>query len=208
MKRKLIWALKDISFDVYEGESLGIIGKNGAGKSTILQILSGIIKPDKGSITTIKKNFHVSLLSLQTGFVGPLTGRENILLSGLFYGIHPCLLKEDLIDRVIEFSGIGSQIDQPVNTYSTGMRARLGFAVAIHAEPDVILIDEVLGVGDIEFKEKSSSAMREKISSDKTVVIVSHNQNTLQELCDRIILIEDGFSKMEGTPEEVFSSLA
>lgn len=203
MQRRHVWALKDVSFTVYEGESLGIIGRNGAGKSTILQVLSGIIQPDRGTITT-RNGCHVSLLSLQTGFVGPLTGRENIILNGLFFGIHPHKMKL-MLDQIIDFSGIRSFIDQPVNTYSTGMRARLGFAVAIHADPDIILIDEVLGVGDMEFKEKSTAAMRQKISSDKTVIIVSHNQATLTELCDRVILIEDGMTKMEGSPQEVFA---
>ncbi len=205
MKRKEIWALKDVTFSVYEGETLGIIGRNGAGKSTLLQVLSGIIKPDKGTITTAKKECHAMLLSLQAGFVGALTGRENIMLGGLFYGIEPRRMKE-MMDQVIDFSGIGTFIDQPVNTYSTGMRARLGFAVAIHSDPDIVLIDEVLGVGDIEFKQKSSAAMREKIASDKTVIIVSHNQATLSELCDRVILIENGKCTMQGAPQEVLAA--
>ncbi|MCL7487085.1 MAG: ATP-binding cassette domain-containing protein [Desulfobulbaceae bacterium] len=204
MKQKTVWALKDVSFNVYEGETLGIIGRNGAGKSTLLQVLSGIITPDKGTISTVKKNFNPMLLSLQTGFVGALTGRENIILSGLFYGIEPQRMQK-MLDKVVEFSGLGPFIDQAVNTYSTGMRARLGFAVAIHSDPDAILIDEVLGVGDIDFKEKSTVAMKEKISSDKTVIIVTHNPKTLMELCDRVVLIENGKSTMEGTAEEVLA---
>jgi len=204
MKRREVWALKDVSFSLFEGETLGIMGRNGAGKSTLLQVLSGIIKPDRGTIATAKKHCHATLLSLQAGFVGALTGRENILLGGLFYGIEPRRMST-ILEQVVDFSGIGSFIDQPVNTYSTGMRARLGFAVAIHSDPDIILIDEVLGVGDLEFKEKSTAAMKEKISSDKTVVIVSHHPATLNELCDRVILIEDGRSTREGTPQEILA---
>jgi len=201
MKRRLVWALQDVTFDVYEGETLGIVGKNGAGKSTLLQVLSGIILPDRGLITT-KKGCQISLLSLQAGFVQPLTGRENAILSGLFFGIQPRTMK-DMMDKIADFSGLGTYMDQPVNTYSTGMRARLGFAVAFYADPDIILIDEVLGVGDQEFKEKSEAAMRQKISSNKTVVIVSHNANTILELCDRVVWIENGASKMVGLPAEV-----
>lgn len=202
MKRREVWALKDVSFTVYEGETLGIIGKNGAGKSTLLQVISGIILPDKGEVTTNKHDFHAMLLSLQAGFVPPLSGRENIFLGGLFYGIEPGKMRS-MEQSIIDFSGLGDFIDQPVNMYSTGMRARLGFAVAIHADPDIILIDEVLGVGDIEFKEKSTAAMKEKISSEKTVIIVSHHPQTLKELCDRVVLIENGVSVLQGPPDAV-----
>jgi lipopolysaccharide transport system ATP-binding protein len=201
LRRRRVWALQDISFDVYEGETVGVVGKNGAGKSTLLQVLTGIILPDRGLITT-RKDCRVSLLSLQAGFVQPLTGRENAILSGLFFGIRPGTM-QDMMYKIADFSGLGTYMDQPVNTYSTGMRARLGFAVAFHANPDIILIDEVLGVGDQEFKEKSEAAMRQKISSNKTVVIVSHNPNTILELCDRVVWIENGASKMVGLPAEV-----
>ena len=201
LRRRRVWALKEVSFDVYEGETLGVIGKNGAGKSTLLQVLSGIILPDSGLITT-KKGCQISLLSLQAGFVQQLTGRENAVLSGLFFGI-PARTMKAMMDKIANFSGLGTYMDQPVNTYSTGMRARLGFAVAFNADPDIILIDEVLGVGDQEFKEKSEAAMRQKISSDKTVVIVSHNAKTILELCDRVVWVENGASKMVGPPAEV-----
>ncbi len=200
-RRKKVWALKDISFDVYEGETLGVIGRNGAGKSTVLQMLSGIITPDRGIMTT-KPDCQISLLSLQVGFVQQLTGTENAILSGLLFGIKPETMKR-MIPDVANFSGLGSYMDEPVNTYSTGMRARLGFAVAFYADPDIILIDEVLGVGDQEFKEKSAAALRQKISSNKTVVIVSHNANTILELCNRVVWIENGTSKMLGSPDEV-----
>jgi lipopolysaccharide transport system ATP-binding protein len=201
LRRRRVWALQEVSFDVYEGETLGVIGKNGAGKSTLLQVLSGIILPDRGLITT-KEGCQISLLSLQAGFVQPLTGRENAILSGMLFGIKPRTMT-DMMDKIADFSGLGTYIDQPVNTYSTGMRARLGFAVAFYADPDIILIDEVLGVGDQEFKEKSEAAMRQKILSNKTVVIVSHNANTILELCDRVVWIENGASKMVGLPAEV-----
>jgi lipopolysaccharide transport system ATP-binding protein len=200
-RRNKVWALKDISFDVFEGETLGVIGRNGAGKSTLLQLLTGILSPDLGVMTT-RPCCQISLLSLQAGFVQQLTGTENAVLSGLLFGIKPETMKNMMPD-VAAFSGLGSYMDEPVNTYSTGMRARLGFAVAFYADPDIILIDEVLGVGDQSFKEKSAAALRRKISSNKTVVVVSHSITTILELCDRVVWIENGASRMLGEPAQV-----
>jgi lipopolysaccharide transport system ATP-binding protein len=197
IKRSKFWALKDISFSIYTGETLGIIGKNGVGKSTLLRILAGILAPDKGKIIYYQDKVRISLISLQAGFVPTISGRENAILSGMLLGS----TKREIIsrmDKIIEFSELHDFIDQPVKTYSTGMRARLGFSVAFYSEPDVILLDEVLGVGDVDFRKKSTDAMKKRIKSNKTVVLVSHNVRLLREVCDRIVWIENGQSKVQG----------
>jgi lipopolysaccharide transport system ATP-binding protein len=179
------WALQDISFDVYHNEVLGIMGKNGAGKSTLLTLMAGIIGPSKGEVhSKINKAF---LLSLQAGFVPFLSGRENIIMSGLLLGMNRKEI-ESLSNKIIEFADIGEFIDEPVAVYSSGMKARLGFAVAINVHSDLVLIDEVLGVGDADFKAKSTKAMKEKIA-ETTTVIVSHSPETIKELCTRLIVI-------------------
>jgi lipopolysaccharide transport system ATP-binding protein len=197
---ELFWALQDVSFELYRGETLGIVGRNGAGKSTLLRVLAGIITPERGKV--VGNGYQASLLSLQVGFVPHLTGRENAILSGLLLGLHRREV-EAAINEIIEFAELAEFIDEPVRTYSAGMKARLGFAVAFQANPDVLLIDEVLAVGDAEFRKKSAAAMRERIQSDKTVVLVSHNAPTLRELCDRAVWIENGVSRAEGSTEVV-----
>lgn len=194
------WALKDVSFDLYQGETLGIIGRNGVGKSTLLRLLAGIIKPNQG--TYINRGYHAALLSLQLGFTYYLTGRENAILSGILMGLHKKEIKAKL-DTIIEFSGLREFIDQPIATYSSGMVARLGFAVAFQVNPDILLIDEVLSVGDAEFSQKSAKAMQERMRSNKTVVFVSHNAVLIQQLCHRTVWIEDGVSKAEGDTNSV-----
>ena len=197
------WALNDISFELFRGETLGVIGRNGVGKSTLLQVMAGIISPDKGVI--VRNDCSVSLLSLQVGFIPHLTGRENAVLSGMLLGIHRVDI-EKAMPEIIDFSGLGEFIDEPVRAYSTGMRARLGFSVSIQINPDVILVDEVLGVGDTEFRKKSNAAMRDKISSDKTVVIVSHDESTLKELCDRVIWVgNQGTNEIGGVDDVLLS---
>ena len=190
------WALKDISFDVYTGETLGIIGRNGAGKSTLLRLLAEIIEPDKGTIQ-FESGFRAALLALQVGFSGPLTGRQNIVMSGMLLGVKREVMLKGM-DSIIDMSALGEFIEQPVRAYSSGMRARLGFAIAIFSDPDVILLDEVLGVGDAGFKKQSSQLIKEKIHSDKTVILVSHSHTTVRNLCDRAIWIEDGVVVDEG----------
>ena len=196
------WALKDISFDLRRGEVLGVIGRNGAGKSTLLRVLAGIIRPDKGEV--INNGCQPSLLSLQVGFLPYLTGRKNAILSSMLLG-----LKYDEIERKIgmiaDFAELGEFFDQPISTYSTGMKARLGFSVAYHAEPEVMLLDEVLGVGDENFRKRSEAAMRERIRSDKTIVLVSHNPGTLRDLCNRVVLIENGVTTFEGETGEALA---
>tara|TARA_R110001583_G_scaffold98545_1_gene243591 strand:- start:150 stop:860 length:711 start_codon:yes stop_codon:yes gene_type:complete len=193
-------ALKDVSFSLYKGESLGVIGRNGAGKSTLLKLLAGVISPDKGQI--IHDNVSVSLLSLQVGFDGELSGYDNIYLSALLLGFKKNQV-DAILDNIIQFSELEDSIHQAVKTYSTGMRARLGFSIAYQLEPDVLLIDETLGVGDIEFKEKSIAAMKERIRSDQTVILVSHHGPTIKNLCKRAVWIEDGVTRMEGPSGEV-----
>lgn len=196
-----IWALKDVSLKLFAGETLGIIGRNGVGKSTLLLMLAGIIEPDLG---TIKKGpgLKASLLSLQAGFVGDLTGRKNIILSGMFLGLPRRSIKAK-IPEIIEMSELGEVIDRPVSTYSAGMKARLGFSIAVQIDPDILLIDEVLSVGDRPFQQKSKAILHEIISSHKSVVIVSHSPEILESLCDRLVWIEDGVSKAEGEPDDV-----
>ncbi|MGH8556556.1 MAG: ABC transporter ATP-binding protein [Methylococcales bacterium] len=181
--------LNDISFELYRGETVGIIGRNGAGKSTLLRLIAGILEADRGRI--INQGARVSLLSLGVGFAPHLSGRQNAMLSGMLLGLRRKEIARKM-DAIIQFSGLGNFIDQPLHTYSSGMRARLGFSVAIQVDPDVLLIDEVLGVGDEEFRVKSTAEMKRLINSDKTVVLVSHNPATLRELCDRLIWIENG----------------
>ncbi len=188
-KQHVFWALEDVSFQVFRGETVGIIGRNGAGKSTLLRILAGIVEPDRGNI--YRAELRSTLLSLGAGFDMRLSGRQNIYLNGLLLGMGKSEI-DTKIDGIIELSELESFIDQPVMTYSTGMRARLGFSIAYAIDPDVILIDETLGVGDARFQQKSSTLIKEKIRSNHTVVLVSHSLGLVRELCDRIIWIENG----------------
>lgn len=199
-KYETFCALKEISFDLYQGETLGIIGKNGVGKTTLLKILAGIFAPDEG---IVKNNgYSTCMLSLQAGFLPHLTGRENACLSGMILGMKWREIQERLAE-IKAFSGLGDFFDQPISSYSTGMTARLGFSVALQLNHDVLLIDEVLGVGDEEFRHKSTQAMKQKITSNKTVVIVSHVTPTIRELCDRVIWIDEGIVKASGNTADV-----
>jgi lipopolysaccharide transport system ATP-binding protein len=199
-KKRPFEALKNISFDIHTGESIGVVGYNGAGKSTLLTLISGIIRPDSGEV--INHGAKVALLALQAGFMMELSGRDNIILSGLALGFRRDFLLGKM-DEIIEFSGIRSHIDVAVRTYSAGMRARLGFSVAHILNPDVLLIDETLGVGDKNFRAKSANAMRAKIKSEQTVVMVSHNSDTIRDLCDRVIWLDRGTIIAEGTVNDV-----
>ncbi|MBR4178577.1 MAG: ABC transporter ATP-binding protein [Bacilli bacterium] len=198
---KLFKAVKGVSFEVPKGQILGITGKNGSGKSTLLRAISGIFSPDKGSV-----NLHgntVSLLSIGVGFQKRLTGYENIFLSGLLLGFTKEQISEKL-DEIIEFSELGEFIYKPVRSYSSGMYSKLAFSITAILETDIMLIDEVLSVGDIHFKEKSYNKMKELISdSDRTVIIVSHSTKTLVELCDKVIWLHEGLIKDEGNPETI-----
>jgi lipopolysaccharide transport system ATP-binding protein len=200
MRSSAFWALHDVSFDLKHGETLGVIGRNGAGKSTLLRLLAGILAPDTGEI--IRQTERVSLLALQAGFIPALTGRQNAILSGILLGLSKTEV-EARMDEMVRFAELEQFIDEPVRTYSSGMRARLGFTVAFQADPDVLLVDEVLGTGDASFREKSSAAMRAKIASDKTVVIVTHYPETVLDLCDRVVWVEKGVTVEIGEPQAV-----
>ena len=194
-------AVKGVSFEVSEGEILGIIGKNGSGKSTLLRALANIFSADEGSIDL--HGHSISLLAIGVGFKNQLTGRENIMLSGMLLGFSEKEVRAHL-DEIIEFSELGDFIDQPVRTYSSGMYSKLAFSVTAILETDIMLIDEVLSVGDEHFKKKSYAKMKELIAGkERTVVIVSHSLGTLQELCDRIMWMHDGIIKEIGRPKEV-----
>ncbi len=199
---KPFWALKDVSFDLHQGETLGIIGRNGVGKSTLLRMMAGIIKPNTG--TFVNNGYRASLLSLQLGFIPYLSGRENAILSGMLMGLRKKEIKAK-IDAVLEFSELGEFFEEPIATYSSGMKARLGFSVAFQVDPDILLLDEILGVGDENFRKKSTKVMQEKIRSNKTIVFVSHQAAMIKQLCNRAVWIEEGVSRAEGTPSEVLA---
>lgn len=191
-----VWALKDINFEVKRGEILGIIGKNGAGKSTLLKILSRVTSPSIGSIKT--KGRIASLLEVGTGMHPELTGLENIYLNGAILGMTKAEIRLK-IDEIVEFSGCQMYIDTPVKRYSSGMRVRLGFAVAAFLEPDILVVDEVLAVGDAEFQKKAIGKMQDISSSGgRTVLFVSHNMSAVRRLCTRAILLENGAIKSQG----------
>lgn len=194
-------AVKGISFYVREGEILGIIGKNGSGKSTTLNALAGIFSPDSGSIDL---NGHsISLLSIGVGFIREMTGRENITLSGMLLGFTEVQVKAKE-QEIIDFAEIGEFIDMPVRTYSSGMYSKLAFSITAILETDIMLIDEVLSVGDQKFKKKSYEKMKSLISNkDRTVVIVSHSIETLKQLCDTVMWMHEGQIKRIGDPDEV-----
>ena len=188
-------ALKSINLDVFSGETLGVIGVNGSGKSTLLKILARIYDPDQGSIKFATKK--VSLLSLALGFDSRLSGVDNIILSSMLLGASFSQAREK-VDDILEFSELGKYANNPVRTYSSGMRSRLGFAVALKMQTDVLLIDEALAVGDAKFKVKSEQAIVEKMNSRQTVVLVSHSAAQIERLCDRAIWIDRGEIKLEG----------
>ena len=200
---KVFKAVKGVTFEVPKGQILGICGKNGSGKSTLLRAISGIFSPDHGSIDL--HNNSISLLSIGVGFQRKLTGYENIFLSGMLLGYS----KEEIekkVPEIVEFSVLGNFIYKPVSSYSSGMYSKLAFSITAILETDIMLIDEVLSVGDIHFKEKSYSKMKELISdSNRTVVIVSHSSKTIVDLCDKVIWLHDGLIKEEGEPSKVMA---
>jgi lipopolysaccharide transport system ATP-binding protein len=194
------WALRDISFEVGEGEVLGVIGSNGAGKSTLLKILSRITEPTTGR--ALMNGRIGSLLEVGTGFHGELTGRENIYLSGAILGMKHREIAAKF-DEIVEFAGISKFIDTPVKRYSSGMYVRLGFAVAAHLEPEILIIDEVLAVGDAAFQKKCLGKMDEVSKSGRTILFVSHNMAAVRQLCSRCILLREGQIELNGQPDEI-----
>lgn len=200
--RKDFWALKDLNFTVKSGETLGIIGANGAGKSTLLSLLAGTKVPTTGTIKT--DGTISSLLELGAGFHPELTGRENVFLAGAIMGMTRKQMN-DRLDAIIEFAGIEEFIDQPVKHYSSGMYVRLGFAVAVEVDPDILLIDEVLSVGDIDFQRKCIKKMNSFREQGKTMLIISHDLHTIQSISDKILFLESGKIIGIGDPETVIS---
>ena len=196
-------ALEDISFDVYRGETLGLVGNNGCGKSTLLRILAGIYSPDGGRI--VKHCRSVSLLSLALAFDPELTGRDNAIIGSMFLGATRGEA-ERLAPEIREYAELGGFFDEPLKTYSTGMRSRLGFSVAIHMKSDLILIDEVLSVGDTAFRQKAEATMLQKIGSSQTVVLVSHSLPQVEKLADRVIWLERGRLRMQGDTKTVIEA--
>ena len=197
---KEFWAVKDVSFNIKKGDVLGIIGPNGAGKSTILKLLSRIMNPTKGEMKITGR--LSALIEVTAGFHNELTGRENTYLNGTILGMTRKEI-DSKFDEILEFSGIGEFIDTPVKRYSSGMYSRLGFSVAAHMNPDILLVDEVLSVGDIAFQAKCAQKMRELLDSGTTIILVSHNISLIQSLCKRVILLDKGEILKDGGPEEV-----
>ncbi len=194
------WALREVSFTVTRGESLAVIGPNGAGKSTLLQSLAGIIEPSEGRIDT--RGRMSSLLTLGAGFDQELSGRENILLAAAFLGIENSEIQRRL-EEIIAFADIGQFIDASIKTYSSGMRARLGFAIATTVDPDILLIDEVLATGDQAFRAKSKDRVLQLASGSKAIVLVTHDMHWVTEFCNRAMLIEHGRVVAEGPPDQI-----
>jgi len=199
-KAEVFYALKDVSFDVQYGESVGLIGRNGAGKSTLLKILSRITRPSKGRVTLY---YHVnSLLEVGTGFNTELSGRDNIYLSGSFLGMKIPEIQRKF-DEIVAFSEIEQFIDTPVKYYSSGMFVRLAFSVAVHLTPEILLLDEVLVVGDADFRQKSFNKMKELLSSGATIVFVSHSESAIKEICKRAIWLSHGEINEDGVAGDV-----
>jgi ABC-type polysaccharide/polyol phosphate transport system ATPase subunit len=197
---KDFWALRNVSFNITSGESLAVIGPNGAGKSTLLQVLAGILMPSEGSLVVHGR--ISSLLTLGAGFDQELSGRENIRLAGAFLGMTAKEIGER-IEAIVEYADIGEFIDVPIKTYSSGMRARLGFSIATSLDPDVLLLDEVLATGDQVFRAKSKARVLELVRSAKAIVLVTHDMEWVSEYCNRAIMLEQGRVVIEGDPAEV-----
>lgn len=193
-------ALDDISFQVKKGEAWGLIGTNGSGKSTMLKVISGILKPYKGSVTV---NGNVApLIELGAGFDQELTARENIFLNGCVLGHTEKFMKEHF-DEIVDFAELHKFLDSPIKNYSSGMKARLGFSVATMVKPDILIVDEILAVGDYKFRQKCEQRMTEMLSGGTTLLYVSHNINEVKRLCDHVIWIDKGVTRMIGEVNEV-----
>jgi lipopolysaccharide transport system ATP-binding protein len=200
---EIFWALKNVCFEMEHGESIGLIGRNGAGKTTLLKILSRITRPSTGRVTLYE---HVnSLLEIGTGFNLDLSGRDNVYLNGSFLGMKRVEIDRKF-DEILDFSGIEHFIDTPVKYYSSGMFVRLAFSVAVNLTPETLLLDEVLAVGDADFKQKSLKKMKELLGSGATIILVSHNENSIKEICKRAIWLLDGEIKMDGPSYTVVES--
>lgn len=194
------WALRNITLDVHPGEVLGLVGRNGSGKSSLLKTLAGILEPDEGHVAVQGK--VGCLMSFGVGFKPNLSGRENAYINGSILGLSEREVDQRIQD-IIDFADLGDFIDAPVRTYSSGMKGRLGFAIAVHINPDVLLLDEVLSVGDAAFREKAGSILDRMREEQKTIVIASHSIKLLQEQCTRVVWLDKGQIRMSGTADEV-----
>ena len=197
---KEFWALRDVSFHVEKGEVMGIIGRNGAGKSTMLKIISGIMRPTKGSV--VRNGNIVPMLELGSGFDFDLSGRENIFLNGAILGYSKEFLMEKF-DEILAFSELGEFIEMPIRNYSSGMLMRLAFSIATVVEPEILIVDEILAVGDENFQRKSRQRMMELMSGGTTVLFVSHNLDQIREMCNRVVWLDGGTVRMVGETQEV-----
>lgn len=200
--REEFWALKNINLQIKKGEKLGIIGRNGSGKSTLLKIIAKITAPTKGNVNINGR--MASLIELEAGFEPDLTGEENIYLNGLLMG----LTKQEIsnqFNNIVKFSGIGKFIDAALRTYSSGMKVRLGFSIAVHADPDILIIDEILAAGDEEFQKKSYAKMQEFFKAEKTIVFVSHHLEAIKKLCVKTLWLEKGKMKSLGETKRIIN---
>ena len=200
IKYKEFWALKDVSFDVRKGEVLGIIGHNGAGKSTLLKVISGILKPTEGTLQV--NGSIVPMLELGSGFDFELSGRENIFLNGAILGYSEKFL-QDKYDEIVAFSELGEFIEAPLRSYSSGMVMRLAFSIATVVNPDILIVDEILAVGDAAFQEKSKKRMLELMGGGTTVLFVSHSLEQIREMCDRVLWLDHGRMRLCGDAQSV-----
>ncbi|MBF1050611.1 MAG: ABC transporter ATP-binding protein [Peptostreptococcaceae bacterium] len=200
---KEFWVLNNINFEIYDGEVVGIIGRNGSGKSTILKIISGILKPTRGNVE-VNGNV-VPMLELGSGFDHELTGRENIYLNGSILGYSEEFINSK-IDEIIEFSEIGEFINEPIRNYSSGMLMRLAFSIATVVNPEILIVDEILAVGDENFQQKSKKRMLELMAGGTTVLFVSHNLDEIRKMCDRVVWLDKGSIRMIGKSDEVCDS--
>lgn len=200
IKYKEFWALKDVSFDVRKGEVMGIIGHNGAGKSTLLKVISGILKPTEGSLQV--NGTIVPMLELGSGFDFELSGRENIFLNGAILGYSEKFL-QDKYDEIVAFSELGEFIEAPLRNYSSGMVMRLAFSIATVVNPDILIVDEILAVGDAAFQEKSKKRMLELMGGGTTVLFVSHSLEQIREMCDRVLWLDHGRMRLCGDAQSV-----
>ena len=197
---KEIEAVKNVSFDIMHGTTVGIIGHNGAGKSTLMRTIAGILPPTSGRIEV--HGSVSTLLALGVGFNAALTGRENVILGGLAAGL-PRHAVEDKYDEIADFAELGDFMDMPMRAYSSGMFSRLAFAVAVHMEPDILLIDEALSTGDAKFKQKAQAKMAELVNKSSTMLLVSHALGTVKDMCDEVIWLDHGKFMMRGAPDKV-----
>ena len=193
------WALRHVSFTVERGETIGIIGRNGSGKSTLLRVIAGVYPPDEGQVSV--EGEVSTLFGLGTGFNQELSGRDNIYLNGIIIGLAKNQI-DGIIDSIIEFTELGDFIDMPVRTYSSGMKARLGFAIAIHSDKDIVLIDEIMGAGDAAFRQKANAEMS-RIMGERTVILVSHAMGTIEKFASKVIWLDRGIMAAMGEPEGV-----